>query len=539
MRARGIAAALAALSSGCSLILADLAPGDCASFDECEPLNERDGLDALSCELWTCDLVDRVCVRRAVDRDGDRSFGPHPAGQTCAYEPTDCDDRNPERGPDRPEACDGLDNDCDLVVDEVFAAGASPGPVEERAAIGPVEPGGGAIDVGFPASQQPAARTAVAGARSGSDREGAAIDLAAGTTEPLRWETFCGGGDPQAGCAGAPMSCAVLLTCDFGEPAVDRAGAATWIATASATTDCPTGDVRVGVHVGGGAVQVNSNAEGPGFPSCAEGPAHAPTLAALDEDTALLAYLGEPSEARACGVGSAPVGAQVLALGAMPRPGDVRRTGTVDLGATAGVAPVAVHAVPPAGWVVAFGGTDGVELRWVGADLGVTALPTLGAGVVGEVRLSGATVDGRARLGVIWSACASGPIRFQSVSIALGDPGDAVLGAEEELTSDGRAPALVWVDEGLVAPGYRREMFIATEADTGGWIAGWAPPSGGVVLERIAADGRSLGVEAPTSFDGVVEALWLARSDGARPVEAFAVDDARRVHTAGVFCAAP
>lgn len=69
-----------------------------------------------------CDRIDSDCsagggVDAAEDQDGD---GHSPPGARCAggYPLDDCDDLNDLRYPGLGDACDGMDNDCDMVVDE-------------------------------------------------------------------------------------------------------------------------------------------------------------------------------------------------------------------------------------------------------------------------------------------------------------------------------------------------------------------------------------------------------------------------------------
>jgi len=78
-------------------------------------------------------FVRAVCGLHYADLDGDR-FGdalamptqfclPAPAG--WSVRPTDCDDANAAVNPDRPELCDGIDNNCDNLTD--WLAGPWPG----------------------------------------------------------------------------------------------------------------------------------------------------------------------------------------------------------------------------------------------------------------------------------------------------------------------------------------------------------------------------------------------------------------------------
>jgi hypothetical protein len=72
----------------------------------------------------SCDARDNDCdgetdeeLSTDYDEDGHYAFG------SCLQPADDCDDSNKLRHPEYPELCDGLDNDCDTVVDPIGSAG--------------------------------------------------------------------------------------------------------------------------------------------------------------------------------------------------------------------------------------------------------------------------------------------------------------------------------------------------------------------------------------------------------------------------------
>ena len=104
----------------CSLTgLDDFALAACVTNAECEPLNVRRGFGADACQRFVCETSTHQCALRAADRDGDGE-----ASLACGG--GDCDDSNARVHGGRnavAEICDGLDNDCDAIIDEGALAG--------------------------------------------------------------------------------------------------------------------------------------------------------------------------------------------------------------------------------------------------------------------------------------------------------------------------------------------------------------------------------------------------------------------------------
>jgi hypothetical protein len=116
--------ALLALLSGCSIVVGEITPPPCTADSECEVLNRTppSGKVITSCRRYQCTgnpASPGTCVYRPTDADDDGQVA-----ATC-LNGTDCDDTNPTIGENLPELCDGLDNDCDLVIDDGSLTGAS------------------------------------------------------------------------------------------------------------------------------------------------------------------------------------------------------------------------------------------------------------------------------------------------------------------------------------------------------------------------------------------------------------------------------
>ena len=125
----GLSLVLFATLSGCSLLVREVALPPCTTDAECDVLNRTPGGKVITgCMRYQCSAIaggnPGTCVYRPLDADDD--------GHTSAMCPNgdDCDDGNANIHPGHLESCDGLDNDCDLVIDDGDAlAPAAPGSV--------------------------------------------------------------------------------------------------------------------------------------------------------------------------------------------------------------------------------------------------------------------------------------------------------------------------------------------------------------------------------------------------------------------------
>jgi hypothetical protein len=121
---------LALAQAGCSLTgLADFDIPACVP-SECEALNAG-RTDVTPCFRYHC-AADDLCRLQPIDLDGDRHAPASCAGsEGCGsmLPCDDCDDTAAAAFPGQPEVCDGADNDCNLIVDDVASGGSAENPV--------------------------------------------------------------------------------------------------------------------------------------------------------------------------------------------------------------------------------------------------------------------------------------------------------------------------------------------------------------------------------------------------------------------------
>ena len=118
---------LVAALSGCSLVVQDVTLPACTDDAECEPLNLSPGEKLISrCQRYQCSGgsgMPGVCIYRPRDADDDGHI------DAMCPDGDDCNDAVPAIFEGNTEICDGLDNDCDLVIDDGDFTGAGPAEV--------------------------------------------------------------------------------------------------------------------------------------------------------------------------------------------------------------------------------------------------------------------------------------------------------------------------------------------------------------------------------------------------------------------------
>lgn len=550
--ALALAVALLVLVPGCTFVgLWKIPIGTCNEGANCEILNTQDGLLPSDCQRWTCGANSR-CVIAARDLDGDHD--PDPA---CDPSATDCDDGDRLRSGTRTEECDGVDNDCDQIVDEqsgddpMFArpmiadlaslmstervgySGSASGELGVLAGNGATEfvavrdgSSSGALDVAHAAQPPPPCVTPPCTSGQIND-----TTLAPGNACPIRSGEFF-----------------QSVACNTADAAIDRLGES-WITASVSTSGCASGRVLVGplvsevdprillrgpvgrsntwlgVDVGDGRASACTGESRPGTTTDRLGAAR-PAIAGLatsPHPQALVGWLADSVE-RPDACGQPPVNVELLAVQLETgSPGATTWvTGAGDgipsvLGTTTGGAPPSIAALQhdgvPDGWLVAYAGTTGVQMHFVTPMTGTfPAAPMLQAqadtqrtmpNFMASAVLPQTFQGDRIRMAV--GSYASGNYTLGVVydrcdgSIAFGraivSPGaGSVTFSAPVALGPGRDPSIVYVADGFVTEGFERSGMLAN-GRRGGWVVSYATNAGIRAMRLLELDGLPLDAE--------------------------------------------
>ncbi|MEC7518728.1 MAG: putative metal-binding motif-containing protein [Myxococcota bacterium] len=388
---RAIFSASLLLLGGCSLVVSGLEPPECTSNDQCAVLNEMDGISNDACTLWQCDAELDRCVLGTRDADRDGLVAPECAG------PGDVADCN-DGAMGGTERCNGVDDDCDGVIDEAF--------VQDDMSVSPLP--GEVAELRLPLSGVGAGGVVA----SGSGESGLAVAYASGsaTFGLFEGESRTGGtslqtfrnasqtslssSDVTTGCwnRGAASMTFADGSCRYDDLAFGVGADSIFVASVNGA-GCAEGQLRVGYMAredaaSGAVIERGPLRKSNAFfgidtdPATTDGRpctgasrggvlgATRPAVGALAMNQALAAWLAAPLSRDACG--GTPAEVEILGLHRQQDAGGTHAWVTASneaqpqaLGATLGGGPPAVTGWNSTGYVVAFPVEGGIALHYV------------------------------------------------------------------------------------------------------------------------------------------------------------------------------
>ncbi len=324
--------------AGCSLMgLGEFDIPQCeeegtARNEPCQVLNDQHGLSEQDCMIYQCSKEGPGCELRERDWDNDSVVAPQCADRVAEGTEIDCDDSRADRSPGNLEICDGIDNDCDMIIDEGSIAPRETHisvedaeEVENAVYTREIE---GQIGVVYQSSDK-TAHWSVIGV-SGSDLP---------PKESLHYAYQLEQDNPGINTApanGCPETLDSTELCNFADISADRVGG-DWLVAAVNTQGCGAGQLRIG-HLDAdssnndnlvirGPFQHSNifrgiDREGPctggsrGEPLGAARPAVAAQVPENGLPQALIAWLGDTVERDRCGGGTSFEEVDVEVIGA-------------------------------------------------------------------------------------------------------------------------------------------------------------------------------------------------------------------------------
>jgi hypothetical protein len=541
MRRAALALGLFAVLPSCSLLGLDgFAVVRCDNGIQCDVVNDRDRIPDEACERWVCDPDSHTCFFGMRDDDGDEESPPSCGGE-------DCDDMDPLRGAEHPEACDGVDNDCNDAIDDLM----QPSALVQTSGVVATIPNGRDARYGANGSTHAALTLAASGASEPIERaalvlldgasESAPSDIEHQTPSSTTFgETAFVDGCPQ-GADGR------IDTCNERDAAISGDGSR-WVVASVSNRNCGGAD-ELRIAPLASSTDTHVRHQGPNERShiwvgvgldasgCTINPdgsigARAPALSVppvggeprLREG--LASYLAD-SMTRTC---EDETEIEVEALGLwLSESGDrawVEATGNgapTPMGTTRSLGGPSIAAWPGVGWLVAFGdAAGGVALRFAASPLPTpppvpeadqfydTAplprvdLPTIGAADVERVAIALGDIEGRtAELGIAFQEGCDARVHFVNVLVDLDAMTAAPIGAPIDL-GVGEDPAIAHVDAGLNIdadrPGGFVVLFAAATAGGSVFRAARIADATGALVGEIFDVGT--GTRAPHLYPG-------------------------------------